>query len=408
LAETFFVRWSDTGTATWGAFDQTGHLVGALGRGSLQSAHTAAAGRRCTALVNAVDVLLAEATLPAASQSRLRQIAPFTLEESLANDVDDMVFAIGSKLPSGATLVAAVAQDRIDAWLAELRGAGIVPYALCSENDGIPDTPATLVLLIEGERIAGRKPGRAPFVFEGLDLAQVLPLVLARKPDEPELHHVRVFTDAAGHARFGEELAALGGRFASADVKLLSEGVFPHLAATLAQKPGTNLLQGAYAPKSNWVALLKPWRVAASLAAAAIVLSLLLQGAEFWQLRRTDAALEAVVAPACERVVGDSSTSGCQREVRRRLGLSANSATEDFLSTLTAIAAARDPEMRVDALNYRNRAMNLQVIAPSTATVAAFADELQQTRRFAVEIEANNPIDGGGTEGRLRIVGANP
>jgi hypothetical protein len=52
--------------------------------------------------------------------------------------------------------------------------------------------------------------------------------------------------------------------------------------------------------------------------------------------------------------------------------------------------------------------MSLQVIAPSTATVAEFADELQQTRRFAVEIEANNPIDGGGTEGRLRIVGANP
>jgi general secretion pathway protein L len=408
LAETFFVRWSDTGTATWGAFDQTGRLVGALGHGSLQSANAAAAGRRCTALVDAVDVLLAEATLPAASQSRLRQIAPFTLEESLANDVDEMVFAIGSKLPSGATLVAAVAQDRIDAWLAELREAGIVPNALCSENDGIPDIPATLVLLIEGERIAGRKPGRAPFVFEGLELAQVLPLVLARKPDEPELHHVRVFTDAAGHSRFGEELAALGGRFASADVKLLREGVFPHLAATLAQKPGTNLLQGAYAPKSNWVALLKPWRVAASLAAAAIVLSLLLQGAEFWQLQRTNAALEEVVAPACQRVVGDSSTSGCQREVRRRLGLNANSATEDFLSTLAAIAAARDPEMRVDALNYRNRAMNLQVIAPSTATVAEFADELQQTRRFAVEIEANNPIDGGGTEGRLRIVGANP
>ena len=408
MAETFFVRWSDTGTATWGTFDQTGRLVGALGRGSLQQAHTASAGRRCTALVNAVDVLLAEATLPAASQSRLRQIAPFSLEESLANDVDEMVFAIGSKLPSGATLVAAVARDRVDAWLAELNGAGIVPNALCSENDGIPDIPATLVLLIEGERISGRKPGRAPFVFEGLGLAHVLPLVLARKPDEPELHHVRVFTDAAGHARFGEELAALGGRFASADVKLLNEGVFPHLAATLAQRPGTNLLQGSYAPKSNWAALLKPWRAAASLAAAAIVLTLLLQGAEYWQLRRTDAALEAIVAPTCERVVGDSSTSGCQREVRQRLGSNANSATEDFLSTLAAIAAARDPEMRMDMLSYRNRAMNLQVIAPSTATVAEFADELQQTRRFAVEIEANNPIDGGGTEGRLRIVGANP
>ena len=134
----------------------------------------------------------------------------------------------------------------------------------------------------------------------------------------------------------------------------------------------------------------------------------MLQGAEFWQLRQTDAALEAVVAPACERVVGDSSTSGCQREVRQRLGSNTSSPTEDFLSTLAAIATARDAEMRMDLLSYRNRAMSLQVIAPSTTAVAEFADELQQTHRVAVEVEANNPIDGGGTEGRLRIVGANP
>jgi hypothetical protein len=273
-----------------------------------------------------------------------------------------MVFAIGSRLPSGATLVTAAAKDRMDAWLDELRAAGIVPTALSCETDGIPDVPATLILVIEGARIAGRKPGRAPFVFEGLSLAQALPLVLARKPDEAELHHVRVFTDAAGHAHFAEELAALGTRFASADVKILNEGVFPYLAATLAQRPGTNLLQGSYAPKSTWLALMKP--------------------------------------------VGDSSVSGCQREVRQR-GSSSVDATEGFLSTLAAVAAARDPQMRVDALSYRNRAMNLQIIAPSAAAIAELQNEIEETRRFSVELEANNPVEGG-TEGRLRIVGANP
>ncbi len=87
---------------------------------------------------------------------------------------------------------------------ASCASAGIAPNAVCSEADGTPDIPATLVLIIEGERIVGRKPGQAPFVFEGMDLPQVLALVLARKPDEPELHHVRVFTDAAGRARFAD------------------------------------------------------------------------------------------------------------------------------------------------------------------------------------------------------------
>ncbi len=407
MAETLFVRWSDAGTATWGAFDATGRLVGALGRGSLQSAHSALGGRRCTALVNAVDVLTVEAALPAASQARLRQIAPFSLEELLATDVDEMAFAIGSKLPSGATQVAAVAKERMNAWLGELREAGLSPNALCSEADGIPDIPATLVVLIEGERIAGRKPGRAPFVFDGLPFGQVLSLALARKADEPELRHIRVFTDAEGHARFAAELAELGSQFASAEVKLLSEGVFPHLAATLAQRPGTNLLQGAFAPKSNWLALTKPWRLAASLLAAAIGLGLLLQGAQYWQLRQTDAALDALVGPVCQRVVGDSSMSGCQREVRQRLGTNAGPATEDFLSTLAAIASARDRETRIDRLSYRNRAMNLQLVAPDLTAIDAFSREIEQTRRFEVTLEANSPVDGG-TEGRLRIAGAAP
>jgi general secretion pathway protein L len=407
LAETFFVRLSDSGTATWGAFDSTGRLVGNLGSGGLPSAHAALAGRRCVALVNALDVLTADATLPAASQARLRQIVPFTLEESLADDVDQMVFAIGTRLPAGTTQVAAVAKERMDAWLGELKSVGIVPNGVCSEADGAPDIPATLVLVIEGERIVGRKPGQAPFVFEGMELRQVLALVLARKPDEAELHHIRVFTDAAGRARFGAELASLAGEFASADVKVLNDGAFPYLAATLAQRAGTNLLQGAYAPRSNWLAMLKPWRLAASLAAASAALALVLQGATYWQLKRADVALTDVVTSTCQRVVGQSTTSACQREVAQRLGANTGSATESFLSTLAAIAAVRGAELRIDALSYRNRVMDLQLLAPSVNALDEFSRALEQTRRFDVEIEAQNPVDSG-TEGRLRIVEANP
>ena len=147
MAETFFVRLSDAGIATWGAFDATGRLGGSLGQGDLQTAHSVLGGRRSTVVVSALDVVVTEAALPAASQARLRQIAPFSLEEHLASDLDEMSFAVGARLPSGVTPVAAVARERLDAWLGELRGAGIVPNALCSEADGVPDIPATLVII---------------------------------------------------------------------------------------------------------------------------------------------------------------------------------------------------------------------------------------------------------------------
>ncbi len=65
------------------------------------------------------------------------------------------------------------------------------------------------------------------------------------------------------------------------------------------------------------------------------------------------------------------------------------------------------PDLRIDALSYRNRVMDLQLIAPSVTAIDEFSRALEQTRRFDVEIEAQNPVDSG-TEGRLRIVEANP
>jgi type II secretion system protein L len=407
LADTLFLRLSASGAATWGAFDATGRLVSGIGRGDLERARGEIAGRRCAVLVDGIDVLTAQVDLPAASQTRLRQIAPFSLEESLADDLEHLVFAIGARLSTGATEVAAIAKERLETWLGQLRAAGIVPQVVCSEADGVPDIPATLVLVLEGDRIAGRKPGQPPFIFEGIGLRQVLDLVVGPRTPEMELRHVRVFVDDATRTPFRAELARLGDEFASSEIKVLGDGVFPHLAATLAQRGGTNLLQGPYAPKSNWLALARPWRLAASLIVASALLLVALRGAEYWQLRRVDAELSALAGDACARVVGNASASVCEREVRQRIGASAGTSSETFLSTLAAIAAARSPDARIEALSYRNRAMDLQLIMPSVSALDEFSRALEQTRRFDVEIEAANQNQDG-TEGRLRIVGVNP
>jgi len=407
LAETLFIRLGDGEVAQWAAFDATGSLAGSFGRGPLASATAAAQGKRCCVLAPGVDVTTAVVELPAASQSRLRQIVPFSLEESLADDVEHLSFAIGARRASGGTPVAVAAKQRVDAWLERLRGAGIAPQALCSEADGVPEVLGTLVVLIEGSRIYGRLAEHAPFVLDGLTLRQALDLARSQG-EQTERPHLLVYTDAADSERVRREVAALGEEFASVEIKVAGDGVFPHLAATLAQRAGTNLLQGAYAPRSNWLAFVQPWRFAASLVVATLVLALLAQGAQYWQLRRADQALGDLVGSTCQSAVGDARQSACQREVQQRLGASATGAgSEDFLSTLAAVAAARDAAMHIDALSYRNRIMDLQLLAASVPALDEFARGLEQTKRFHAEIQAANQKDNG-TEGRIRIVEVKP
>lgn len=412
MAETVFIQLTDDGAAMWAAFDETGRLVSSIGRGALEGAKVSLEGRRSVVLVPAADVISTEAELPNASQARLRQIVPFSLEESLADDVEQLAFAIGARRASGATPVAVVARERLEEWLARLGAAGISPQALYSAADGVPQIPATIVVLIEGERIYIRRGERAPLTLEGLTLAQALELVAPKAEDEDEAgaaaDRVLVYADPAAADLFREELSSLTHARDDVDVKVAADGVFARLAATLAQRPGTNLLQGSYAPKSNWGALVRPWRLAASLLIASGVLALVSQGAEFLQLRRTDQSLTELVSEGCQRIVGDARPSACQRAVQQRLGADAASAGgPDFLATLAAIAAVRVADTRIDALSYRNRVMDLQLVAPNVPALDEFARGLEQTRVFDADIEAANQGERG-TEGRVRIVGARP
>jgi general secretion pathway protein L len=334
----------------------------------------------------------------------MRKIVPFSLEDSVADDVDRLVFAVGARLSQASAAVAVVSKAKLETWLAALAAVGIVPQALYSETEGVPDVPATLLLLLEGSRVYARRPGQPPFVLDGMTVRQTLDLLRAGGGAD-EIKHAIAYADPGDQARFQAELTEVADGFESAEAKVAVDGLFPHLAATLAQRPGTNLLQGPYAPKSNWLELARPWRYAASLLAAAGLLALVLQGAEYWTLRRTDQALGDLLTASCQRIVGTNRASACDTAVQQRLRAMGGANAETFLTTLEAIAASRDPALRIDSLSWRNRIMDLQLVAADVGTIDKFAKSLEQTHRFKPKIESANPNDSG-VEGRLQIVGA--
>ena len=399
MADALYIRLRENGAAEWATFAPTGQLTSALARGPLADARAAADGHRVVVLVPGIEVLSTQAELPASSPARMRQIVPFTLEDSLADDVEGLMFAVGARISETSAAVAVVSKGRLDGWLAELSAAGIVPQAVYSECEGVPDVPATLMLLLEGERVYARRPGQPPFVLEGVTLHQVVDLLRAGAGEE--LKYAIAYADQDTRAHRQDEIRGLADDFESAEAKVAVDGLFAHFAATLAQRPGTNLLQGPYAAKSNWLELARPWRVAASLLGVAALLGIVLQGAEYWSLRRADNDLGTRLATTCQQVVGTNRTSACDAELQKRLH-SAGKSTETFLTTLEAIAAMRDPALRIDALTYRNRITNIQLIAGDVGAIDKFARDLEQTHRFAPKIESANQSNTG-IEGRLQI-----
>jgi general secretion pathway protein L len=390
------------------ALNAEGRIVEPVRNVALDALLPHTVGRRVIVLVPGTETLTTRAQLPKASHARLRQLLPYSLEDAFAADIDSLHFAAGKRLESGAVAVSVGARERIDAWLGMLHAVGISPHAMYSDADGVPDTPSTLNLLVEGQHIYGRRPGEAPFVLEGLRLGQVLDLLGSGGEQSTDLLHLLVYVDEENKQRRMAEFVEIQARVASLDVKELASGPLPRFASTLVFEPGTNLLQGAYAPKSDFSGLLRPWYAAASLLLAWILLTIGAHATEYLVLKREDLSLTEQLTTICARSFSSSRLSVCTAEMQRRLaaaGAQPRRGGESFLTTLAVIAESTTGDSQIEALSYRNRVTDLQVAVPSVSLLDAFAQRVSDSDRFDVRIQSANTNDAG-VDGRLQIVEA--
>src|ERR1700758_1450840 len=83
--------------ATWLIASAGGAPLAATQSGPLAVAVGAAAGRRVCVLVPGSDGLLGDPELPTRSGVKLQQLVPYALEEHLADNIDELHFAIGRR-----------------------------------------------------------------------------------------------------------------------------------------------------------------------------------------------------------------------------------------------------------------------------------------------------------------------
>jgi general secretion pathway protein L len=146
--------------ATWLTVDPRGNPSGPPQSGPLSLAAPRAVGRRICVLVPGTDVLLTEPEVPLKAGTKLHQVVPFALEEQLADDIDDLHFAIGKRAAdSSRTPVAVIRRALMDEWLTSLRANGLEPESLYTESDLLPQNPGQAVALMEEDVIIVRPPG---------------------------------------------------------------------------------------------------------------------------------------------------------------------------------------------------------------------------------------------------------
>jgi len=403
----------------WMAVDSSGARRSQPAAGPLHEAASDIQDRDVIVLVPSAEVLTTSVDIPVKG-AKLQAALPYALEEYLAEDIESLHFAAGTRRSSGRTPVSVVSHERMREWLAWLDEAGILPNSIIADSYGLARIPGTISMLLAGDFVFINDGSDIELVMQGVSPGDALAAIGALDDDsaaadtdtedEPPAasmpRHVLVYCEPGDDERYQHDWIAMRHELDSVDVKLLPDGVMPRLAVTVATGAGINLLQGQYAAKKEYSGLFKPWKTAAMLLLAFALVGLGAKAADYYLLTRQEAELRQMFNAEYQQMLPGApdvdDPAAVVESLRRRIGNV--DAPPVFLQTMEQLsrAVSQNQTAKIQAISFRAGVVDLRVSAPDVATLDGLQRAIAQNSQFQATIQPTDQ-DGETVSSRIQI-----
>jgi general secretion pathway protein L len=411
MSESLVIQLRDGASPQWMVCNDDGQVVVEAVSGELAQATAMSTGRRVAVILPAGDALATDSDAPAKGAARLAQVVPYALEERVADEIEQLHFAIGDRdSATGRVPVVVIERSRLEARLAELRAAGLNPQAIYSAATLLPAMPGQMIGLLEGDTLTLRTADSPPLVLPALSIADAFEMALSMQTSavaglEPAPLGLLLYTGHDEWEAHQLKIDAFRDRFTGVKVQLLPRGSLSVLAPAAAADDAVNLLQGALAVSSPTELTWRSWRIAAVLAASLLCLHL---GTRFYELNRlhkAESSLDAGIEQAFRAAMpGQQNATNARRRVEKRLlEVQGGGGHGTLLPALLAIANARGavPSAKIEGFTFRDGTVDLRIDTPDAASLDAIGQQLRAAN-WQADIMGGN-VNGDVYKGRLQI-----
>ena len=423
MPEYLVIRVGDSVDAVteWIAVDANGARRGPPMSGSLTEASADVGERDVIVLVPSADVLTTTVDMPIKGGAKLQAALPYALEEFLADDVDQLHFAAGTRRSSGRVPVSVVNSEKLQQWLSWLKQAGIEPVSIVADIYGLARIPGTISLLVAEQQIVINDGSDTELVMEGVSPGDALAAIGAFDDgttdssdhgDDDEVttlglpRHVLVYASPEAEERYQHDWIAMRQELDSLDVKLLDDGVLPRLAVTVATGAGINLLQGEFGRKADYSGAFRPWKYAAMLLLALCVVGIAGKGVGYYSLKnQLETVQQQFLVEYQQLVPGAAMPRDPAAAVRSLLARSGSAqAPQVFLSSLEQLSQAikQNSSASIQAISFRAGVVDIRLTAPDVATLDNIQRTIAQNGQFKATIQSTDQ-DGDKVNSRIQI-----
>lgn len=326
--------------------------------------------RQVQIFVPSTDVVLKRLQVPAKSDRAMRLAVPYMLEDSLAEEVEQLFFAyaeLGSDSEGNNCFTAIVAHNQMEQWLSWLSDAGIYSKSFIPDVLAMPLNESGFSAIALGEssqqQVIVRQGQWQGFTLDANTWqlqCQAFEQQDAEQPEENEQQQ-NVEIQAYSPLEHSEQLA----------VKAMPEELPLALLAkqSLRKSNRFNLLQGQYKIKESRSHAGQQWLWVAGIAVFALLLSLGHKTAQLWQLQaEQETVKQSIIAsykkafPKTKRVRVSTIKSQLNRELALLGGVSDR---QGFLAMLAKVqpAFAKVTALKPESLKFDGKRQELRIQA---------------------------------------------
>ena len=416
--ETLFIKLTNENAdlAQWVVLDETGNPHAAVRQGPLSEiSDVMLKQRRVVCAIPGHEVLLESTVLPAnRNRKKVHQAVPFALEDELADDLEELHFALGTeeKLTTEGeenasnnairVPVAIINKARLEHYLGALNNAGIKPHVLIPDVLAVPYQDHQWNVHVGENGALIHTQAQQGFACDLYNL----PMLLGASLDEiineelPVPDQIRIWNHngEVPHIDLSSQIEVELTSVDNLEVTTLAKGYN--------KNNQINLLQGPYSYQQEYGKLIKPWKIPAILLVILIAVNLISNVIENHRLKNEMRELGDNMVALYKQVAPDARNvpdpRGQMEGKLRELGGAGGSS--NFLKLLNYIGAelANAPGIKITSLNFSSDHLDAELSVPTLAHLDILKQKLDEKPDIATEIQSAQS-EGEQVTGRLRI-----
>ena len=391
--ESHFVKWIK--------LDSDGVPITRGAEARLEQVASIAQNAHVTVLLPLQSMLLTSVNTRARKTKHLQKAVPYALEDEVADDVENLHFALGQRYGENDYPVAIIEKNSLDLILQKLADADIYPDILTADVFGLPFREDTWTILIEDERALVRTSKFQGFTIDLHNLQQILTSSLRQAETTPtELNVYRCDSHESGVKKFNFPIN-------TNELDDCPPGLF---ADGLDENECINLLQASYQKKDKKHRQFAPWKAAAILFGVWIGLSIVSVMIDHARLSKEEKNLNTQIEtlmrqtfPDMHNISADSARIKMESRLKNFIASANDGSQAGFMELLAMSGESMQQvgKVNIDTMDYREGKLNVSVKSSDIQMLDRIKQSLSN-KNYLAEIQSAN-TQGSVVEAKLVI-----